>query len=165
MGTLGIVARELEQNQLTQMLGLVPDDSPPKLVLIKAIFDNSSSPYKAQINAAVDAMLAGPSQEEQAKQQFLEQLATAKLEAELEQIRFQNNKFQSEIVLNLAKAQAQENESETESMKIDIEVQKLFTNLKELQELARQNDAAMLNARANFIKATRGESKANGDQS
>jgi hypothetical protein len=167
MGTLGIVARELEQNQLTQMLGLVPEGSPPQLVLVKAIFDNSSSPYKAQVNAAVDQMMQPPSEEEQAKQQFTEQLQMAALQAGVEQTKMENQKLQSEIVLNMAKASATEGGTEAEQMKVQVEVQKLFAQLQEVRELGRQNDAALLNARANFIKANKesGGNSNNGNQS
>ena len=153
MGTLGIVARELEQSQLTQMLALVPEGSPPQLVLIKAIFDNSSSPYKAQVNAAVDQMLQPPTPEEQAKQQFIEQLAMAKEAAEVEKLQMESGKLQSEIMLNIAKAQSEEVNTEFEGAKLEIEVQRLFKELAELQELSRQNTAALINAQANLTKA------------
>jgi hypothetical protein len=153
MGTLGIVARELEQNQLTHMLGLVPEGSPPQLVLIKAIFDNSSSPYKAQINSAVDQMLQGPSEEEQAKAQFLEQLQIAQLKAEVEKTQGENIKLQTEAMLNIAKAQSEEVKTEFEGAQLQIEVQRLFKEIEELAEMRRQNDAALINAQANFIKA------------
>lgn len=166
MGTLGIVARELEQNQLTQMLGLVPDGTPPQLVLIKAIFDNSSSPYKGQINAAVDQMMQPPSEEEQAKQQFLEQMAIAAQQLEIEKTKMEVGKLQSEIMLNIAKAQSEEVKTEFEGAELQIEVQRLFKEMQELQEMGRQNTAAMLNAEANYIKAiTGGNSGNNGSSS
>lgn len=165
MGTLGIVARELEQNQLTQMLGVVEAGSPPHLVLIKAIFDNSSSPYKAQINAAVDQMLQGPSEEEQQEQQILKQMELAKLQTELQQAAFTNEKIQSETILNLAKAQSQKFEDESENVNLQLAIQKTMKEFGELQELRRQNDAALMNAQANILKARQGNGGNNGSGS
>lgn len=156
MGTLGIVARELEQNQLTQMLGLVPEGSPPQLVLIKAIFDNSSSPYKAQVNQAVDQMLQPPSQEAQAKQQLTEQMQMASAQAELEKTQMESGKLQSEIMLNIARAQSEEVKTEFEGASLQVEVQRLFKEMEELNEQRRQNTAALINAQANMIKARKG---------
>jgi len=153
MGTLGIVARELEQNQLTQMLGVVEAGSPPHLVLIKAIFDNSSSPYKAQINAAVDQMLQGPTEEEQQQAQFAQQMQQAQLQANLEKTQLEGAEIQSKIMLNIAKVQSEEVGSEFEGAKLQVEVQRLFKELDELNEQRRQNDAALMNAEANLIKA------------
>lgn len=73
-GSLGMMARELEQQQLTQLASLVPNESAPFLVLLKAIFDNSSSPHKGEMVKAVDAMLAPPDEEAKQKQAALEQL-------------------------------------------------------------------------------------------
>ena len=162
MGTLGIVARELEQNQLTQMLGLVPDESPPQLVLIKAIFDNSSSPYKAQINAAVDQMLQPPSEEEVAKQQFVEQMNFGQLQADLEKTQLESAKLQSEVMLNIAKAQSEEVKTEFEGAELQVEVHRLFKEMQELNEQRRQNDAALMNAQANLIKARSSGGSSNG---
>lgn len=86
----------------------------------------------------------------------MKQLAVSEAQGNAQKVQLENHKLQSEIVLNMAKAQAQENASEAESMKIQMEVQKLFAQLQEVQELGRQNDAALLNAQANYIKATRG---------
>ncbi len=166
MGTLGIVARELEQNQLTQMLGVVEAGSPPQLVLIKAIFDNSSSPYKAQVNAAVDKMLEGPTEEEQARQKFIEQLEMAAMQADLENKQFENKKLMAEVFLLIAKAQSEEIKTEFEGADLSLKVQELFLELDKLAELHRQNDAALINAQANFIKAQKGTGGgSNGDRS
>ena len=54
VGTLGIVAKELEQQQMTQMLSLVEQGSATQRVLVQSIFDASSSPYKAALQAALE---------------------------------------------------------------------------------------------------------------
>jgi hypothetical protein len=162
MGTLGIVARELEQNQLTQMLGLVPEGSPPQLVLIKSIFDNASSPYKDEMNRAVDSML-NPSEEQVAKQQLQEQLQQQVQLTELQKTKMETSKLQSEVILNIAKATEVQNDASIKNVQVEIEIQRLLKELDELQQLSRQNDAALINAQANLMKARSGGG--NGNQS
>ena len=155
MGTLGIVARELEQNQLTQMLGLVPEGSPPQLVLIKSIFDNSSSPYKEEMNAAVDQMLQ-PDPQAQEEARIRKQFEFAMMQAKLQEQHLKNAETQSKVILNFARAQSEETEIEFQGAEFSLEVQRLFKELDELGEQRRQNDAAILNAMANWKKAQQG---------
>jgi hypothetical protein len=72
--TMGIMAKEVENAQLINMLGYVPPDSPAHPILIQAIFDNSASANKKELNEAIKAMTAPPSEEEQQKAQQMEQL-------------------------------------------------------------------------------------------
>ena len=48
--TMGIMAKEVENAQLINMLGFVPPDSPAHPILIQAIFDNSASANKKELN-------------------------------------------------------------------------------------------------------------------
>lgn len=84
-GTLGVMAREFEQQQLIQMLSIVPPESPMSLILMKAIFDNSSSPHKKDMVKAVDQFLAPPSEEQQAEQQEQKEMQKALLQAQLQE--------------------------------------------------------------------------------
>ena len=104
-GALGVMARELEQQQLTQLLSIVPNESPPFLVLLKAIFDNSSSPHKSEMVKAVDAMLAPPSEEAKQKQAEQEALAKRTAEAQVAELESKAQKAQAEAqrALSLAK--------------------------------------------------------------
>ena len=152
-GTLGIVARELEQNQLTQMLGLLPEGSPPQMALVKAIFDNANSPFKNELNAAVDQMMAPPSEEEQARQDFIQQMELVSIQAGVEEQQLKNNKLQTDALLNLAKISEIQADTEIEGIKVSVEVRRLAKEFEELRELGRQNDAAMMNAAAALRKA------------
>ena len=84
-GTLGVMAREFEQQQLIQLLSLVPEGSPMSMILMKAIFDNSSSPHKKDMLNAVDQFLAPPSEEAQAEQEKQKQMQEALLMAQLQE--------------------------------------------------------------------------------
>ena len=163
-GTLGIVARELEQNQLTQMLGLVEQGSEPYGVLIKAIFDNTSSPYKAEINHAVDQMLAPPSPEEQAQAEFLKQMELAEAQSQHQKTELENNKLQSEALLNIAKVQDLAVKGDIEGVNLQLELQRLVNEFEKTKQTARQNDAALLNAAANLAKARQTGGNSNGNK-
>lgn len=56
-GTLGMMAREVEQAQLTQLLQFVPPESPAFFVLLKGIVETSSVENKEEIQAVIDQML------------------------------------------------------------------------------------------------------------
>lgn len=88
-GSLGMMARELEQQQLTQLASLVPNESAPFYILLKAIFNNSSSPHKGEMVKAIDALLAPPDEEAQKKKQMLEELG---LRAQVAQVAEQEAK-------------------------------------------------------------------------
>jgi hypothetical protein len=95
-GTIGIIAREVEMQHLTQMLQYVPPGSPPQLLILKNIFDQSSSPGKGEMVSAIEGMLK-PDPQQQQIQSLQQQLAIALQQAQI-------NKLQSEAALNTAKA-------------------------------------------------------------
>lgn len=55
--SLGIMAREMEQSQLTQMLQTVPPDSPAYWMILKSVYDNSSLSNKDEMGQLMDQML------------------------------------------------------------------------------------------------------------
>ena len=82
-GTLGIMARELEQQQLSSLLNTVPPDSPAYWMLIRSIYENSSITSKDQMLQLVDQLLEKtlnpePDPMVQIKQQELQILAKDK---------------------------------------------------------------------------------------
>ena len=56
-GSLGIMAREIEQQQLSSLLNTVPPDSPAYWMLIRSIYENSSISNKDQMLQLVDQLL------------------------------------------------------------------------------------------------------------
>jgi hypothetical protein len=131
--TLGIMAREYEQSQLTQLLNTVPPDSPGYWILIRSIYENSSISNKEQMIGIIDQMLQQTlnppeptstieeqmkAQEMQAKQQterariqveFIRANAeVARIQAEVLKIPNENAKKEAETILALAKAEAEE---------------------------------------------------------
>ena len=155
-GTLGIVARELETNQMTQLLSLTEQGSAPHNIITKSVFEASASPYKNEMNKAIAEMLAPPSEEEQQLQQLQQQLAIATAQAEAQQVQLENSKLQTEAMLNIAKIQEMAEKGQLSQAELQIELARVQQQFQELQQLARQNDAALINATANLRKAADG---------
>tara|TARA_R110002167_G_scaffold242380_1_gene447991 strand:+ start:45 stop:2006 length:1962 start_codon:yes stop_codon:yes gene_type:complete len=96
--TMGIMAKELEMQQMVQMLQTIPSDSPAYNVILLAVFQNSSMHNRDQI---VNALMQGnePNPEAQEMEQAHMQLEMAQLEA------------------NIAKTQAEAQEEQAKAMK------------------------------------------------
>lgn len=99
--TMGIMAREYEQQQYIQLLSMMPPESPAFMLIVKSILSNSSFQNREEIEAAIDeaqqkqqqAPPPDPALMQQSQQ--LEQqnkLAAAKL-----QLEDQNNKRELDI--------------------------------------------------------------------
>lgn len=96
MSSLGIMARELEQAQLSNMLKTVPPDSPAYWMLIRNMYKLSSLDDKEEMIAISEQMLQSTMQPNPMQQQAA-QLELMKLQKEVEEI-------DSKIMLNMAKA-------------------------------------------------------------
>jgi hypothetical protein len=113
---MGIMARELEQGQLTQLLSIIPPDSPVFGVILEGIFENSSLTNKTELQAALQKQLAGPSPEQQQMQQ--EQMALAKQDA------IANVKeTESKVVKNLADAKSKVGQLEVSKMQTVLQAE------------------------------------------
>jgi hypothetical protein len=113
VATNGIMAREFEQNQLTQLMGQVPDTMmAPKMLLLQAIVDQSSSTVKGQLKDAIAAALK-PDPAQAAQQQMIQQLQVKALQLDIENKQITNDKLHADGLLVLAK-------TKTEAVKADI---------------------------------------------
>jgi hypothetical protein len=95
--TLGIIAREYEQQQLIALLQTLGPNTPVLPMLLKGIISSSSLPNRLEMEATLDQMLQ-PSPEQQQLQQAQVQLEVAAAQAQIA-------KLQSEAVRNNASAQ------------------------------------------------------------
>lgn len=163
--SLGIVAREVEVAQLTQLIGMVGDEFPTvRLLLAKGIIDNSSISNKAQIMQAVQAVLNPPPNPEAERMQKLQQAAA---EAQLHQIMADAQLSLAKVKETLARAQAEAHKAgvstvelqqemqriEQESQNIENQRQQIRISQAELAIKNKQADAAVISAHANMIKA------------
>lgn len=103
-GTLGIVAREMEQAQMVQLLQAVPQDSVGHTVLLKGIIANSSINNKEALLAEIE-QASQPNPEAQQMQQMQQQLAM------------------QDAQLTLAKKDADVKKTQAEAQQIAVETQ------------------------------------------
>jgi len=144
-GTLGIMAREFEQQQLTQMLALVPNESKPFFVMMKAIFENSSSPNKADLNRAVDEWInPETTPEQQAEEAKQKELADRGAEAQVQLLEAQAAKAKAEGMKALAAAGKYQAEAEHIPDTLHDEDVKNAINLREVQAFEAQNELSHL---------------------
>ena len=97
MATLGIIAREYEQQQLIALLQTLGPDTPVLPMILKGIIASSSLPNRAEMIQQLEQMTQ-PSPEQQQLQQTTMQLQMAEAQAQIA-------KLQSEAVRNNASAQ------------------------------------------------------------
>ena len=104
--TMGIMAKELEMQQMVQMLQSIPKDSPAFNVILLALFQNSSIHNRDQI---VNALMQGnePNPQEQQMQQMAIELQMQQAQAdvqktlaEAEEEKAKAMKWQSEAMTN-----------------------------------------------------------------
>ena len=136
-GTLGVMAREIEQQQLTQLLSLVPNESRPFMAITKAIFDNSSNSHKREVMMALDEHL---NPEPSPEQQKMQELQMRGAEAEVAEKEANAQKAQAEARKAVAQATLFEAQAAVAPMEAHAKMLKASTDQQEVNEFARQND-------------------------
>lgn len=137
--TLGIVAREVEAMQLTQLAGMVPEQFGALVpVLMKGIVEHTSVANKAEIIKAIDGILNPPPEavKEQKEQQELQK---AVMRAEAQGLLLDNQKKIAETRKALAEARLALAKAETEPLKQMVEVKKIDVQEQELDLFQEQN--------------------------
>lgn len=143
-GTLGIVAREVEAMQLTQLMGMLPEAAPGvSLAVAQGIIDNSSVSNKQQIVKAIEAASQPPSPEEQQKQAQLQEMQFEALKAQAEGEIIKNQKTLAEIRKILAEASAAAQRGRLDVVETQQEQQRIGLQAAELQTFREQNELAM----------------------
>lgn len=127
MATLGIVAREYEQQQLIALLQTLGPDTPVLPMILKGIIASSSLPNRAEMIMQLEQM-SQPSPEQQQAAQMQTQLTVAKAEAEIKVL-------EANAAKNMADAQKTSVEAQLapEETKAKI-VSALTNNLNETNE-------------------------------
>ncbi len=136
-GTIGIMAREIEQQFMIQLMSVIGGDSPASLPIISAIMEHSGSPVRSDVLKALKAIEEKkPSPEEEAAQKA--QLAIPVLTAE--KLQAEVSKLVSES--NLKDAQAEKVEEETENLQgeADLDHAKVMDQWQQTRNQMRQLD-------------------------
>lgn len=148
VSTLGIVARELESAHLGTLLGFVPQGSATHRTVTKAIFDSTNSPYKAELEAALEQD-AQPTPEAQAQHQMSLQVQ----QAQAGEAMLKTRKLAAEIMLIMAQIQTEMSKPGVEVEKLRLKYSEMEVQLKEVEQYARQNEIAMMNVMSGHSRA------------
>lgn len=135
--TLGILAREFEQQQFIALLQTLGPDTPVLPLILKGILGNSSLSNRNELIAALEQM-SQPNPEAQQQQQMAQQAAMAKLQADSALLQAQTQK---------AAAEAQQTMVETQLMPEELRVkvvQAAATNLDQDADFAKRMKLADL---------------------
>jgi hypothetical protein len=101
--TMGIMAKELEMQQMVSMLQSIPKDSPAFNVLLLAVFQNSSMHNRDQVVRALQQGMQ-PDPQEQQMQQMQQQLAMKQAEADIQKTLAEAQEEQTKAMKNAAEA-------------------------------------------------------------
>jgi hypothetical protein len=136
--TMGIVAREAEAMQLTQLMGMMPDEfHAAKLVLAKGIIENTAVSNKAEIMQIINQALQ-PNPQQQQQQQQLQQLALQMAHAQAEGELLKNQKTIAEIRELVARADMEQHKAAMSIQELDQEAQRIRQEWASLRNQAAQ---------------------------
>jgi hypothetical protein len=119
-GTLGIVAREFEQANLTNMLSVIAPDHAAYNIILQSIIELSNSPKRDEILQRLEAANT-PTKEQQQMQQIQQQAQMKLLEESVKNAELENAKLQAEIQKIMAEIAEIENEIRFKDEEMDIQ--------------------------------------------
>jgi hypothetical protein len=122
--TLGMVARELEQQQLANMMNTVPPDSPAFWMLLKAIYEHSSISNREEMLEVIEQMMQSSLQKQQQPEQQDPMVALKQQELQLK-----SQMDQAKLQLD---QQENSQDAQLELAKLQLEYEKLRLKEREL---------------------------------
>ena len=119
-GTMGIVAREFEQGNLTSLLSVIPPESPTYGLILQNIIELSNSPKRDQLLKQI-AEMNKPDPEAEQKKKLMEQIQMETAKEALNEAKLENAKTQAEIAKLQAEIKQIEVETELADEQMDIQ--------------------------------------------
>jgi len=128
--TMGIMAKELESQQMISLLQAIPKDSPAFNIILISVFQNSSMHNRDQI---VQALIEGaqPNPEEKQMEQMAKQLGLQQMQAEIQKTMAEAQEEQTKAMKNAAEAGA----AQPNELKIQEKFLKLQKELAAIDKL------------------------------
>jgi len=142
-GTIGLMAREVENQQLVQMLGFVPPESPAHGLIIQALFENTNSAEKDVLKKAIQQMNQPPSEEDQKIAQMQKELQLKMMQLEVAEKEATVRKLTMEAALKEAQTAHEYIEADLEDDKMEIAAANAATGAEKARQTAIQNQVAM----------------------
>lgn len=103
--SMGIMAREVEQQVLAQLIQTVPPESPLYPMVLKGIIENGASPNKAEMLKTIESMMQ-PDPQAQQNQQMMAQLQVSAAQATVGKLQAEIKKLEADAQKALADAHA-----------------------------------------------------------
>jgi hypothetical protein len=151
--TMGIVAREAEAMQLTQLMGMMPDEfHAAKLVLAKGIIENTAVSNKSEIMQIINQALQ-PNPQQQQQQQQMQQLQMQTLHAQAEGELLKNQKTIAEIRELVARADMEQHKAAMSIKELDQESERIRQEWSSLRNQAAQVHVSAVKLRIDDKKA------------
>lgn len=156
ISTMGIMAREYEQQQFIQLLSMAPQGSPLFMLLMKSIFENSSFQHREEaIAAMMEMMQPDPSQQKAQQQMMMIEMLDKQKNVEYKQAQIDQlmaDVDQGYKKLQLDAALATQDKSPTDPLEAQLKVANLALAEKELEhrvamdkaELSKEQDKMVL---------------------
>jgi hypothetical protein len=139
-GAMGMMAREVEQGLMVNLLQFTETGTPEQLAILQGIIESSSAPNRTAINEMLKKKLEPPSQEEQARQAALKKLEVEMPMAELQKTRAQTALFLAQGDKNKAEALLKTIEAEFKEDSAQFEAIRLLIDQSEVDNQSRQMD-------------------------
>ncbi len=153
--TMGIMAKEVEQQQLIHLLGFIPQESPAFNVILKAIFESSASANKRDLMEALQVLaeMSKPDPQQQQMQQMLQALGMEKAKKEVEKLAAEAARAQAEA--ELAKAQAAHTavKADLEDDKVELQAANVAVQAQRTKAQEKQTEIARERNKIEAIKA------------
>jgi hypothetical protein len=144
--TMGIVAREVEASQMTQLIGMMPEEfHSVQLALIEGIVDSTSLQNKQEIMDMIQAVTHPSPQAQQQQQQQQAQaqhMQEQMQQALLQKTMLENQKLVAEVKKLLAGASEIEHEAATKVAQLHQGWEQLQLKKQEQAQFAEQNQIA-----------------------
>jgi hypothetical protein len=138
--SMGIVAREVEAAQMSQLLGMMPEQfGQVSLTIVQGIVEHSALPNKSQILQQINQALQPPSEEEQAKKKELADLQFEAAKGAAQKVLLENQQILAEIRKTLSDAQAAARKADVDEQRVNQEVAQLQLQLNEIELQQQQN--------------------------
>lgn len=163
--TLGIVAREVEAAQMTQLVGMMPPEfHKAQLVLVKGIVDHTSMSNKAEVTDIINSILnpPPPTPEEQAQTQHMQQLQLESQQAQLQKFMLENQLTVAKIREIQAEGAVKQHSSTIDMARVQQDWARVQQSQKEIENFSEQNAIAkarmvpeMMKAHAALISANK----------
>jgi hypothetical protein len=128
--TMGIMAKELEAQQMVSLLQAIPKDSPAFNIILVSVFQNSSMHNRDQIVQALMQGMQGNPQEDQMKQMAME-LQLQQAQADVQKTVAEAQEEQTKAMKNAAEAGA----AQPDELKIQEKFIKLQKDLAAIDKM------------------------------